>query len=68
MRIVGKYPKGHETLICVDVTSLKRRDRLLIGCESYFIIENFHGYTILLDRPLKRATKFNEPISLEQIQ
>ncbi len=64
MQILGKYPKGHCYEMRVDVSSLKLRDRLLIGLDKYFVIQVTHhnGNSILLDRPLERATKFHEPI------
>lgn len=67
MQILGKYLKDHAKPMRVTVNFLKIRDRLLIGGTGYFIIEARRTPcpTILLDRPLERATNFHEAIAYE---
>ena len=68
MKILGSYPKDYGNKIRVNVSSIEIRDRVVIGSDSYFVIavDMRLEYKILLDRPLERATEWNETIIFDQ--
>jgi len=64
MRILGQYPRRHSNPIRVNYAQFEIRDRVVIKFDSYVVmaVGCEQGSTILLDRPLERATKYHESI------
>jgi len=70
MRILGRYPKNHKKSIRVDYSKFKIGDRVMLDPylhperSAYWVIQT-DCLTILLDRPIKYATRWNEPIRVD---